>query len=247
MLAFDPEGKRLLMGWGDRDARGRPVTRLIMGDLASQEAPTEARFQSFGVVGFGREGTALFLEQDAADPSILRLRDAITGAEKRILKSPRNGMSKVNAIALSRDGSRAAGIVWPLRKRTPEEMAAVADKADEMTPAGDTATLVVWEVDTGRVLRSIEDKQTPTHNVTLSPDGSLLATWDTSGHHHEVSVWSVGDGTPIGRLPSAHSTITGVAFGRDPAWRDDTSGAPGGLPWARRGARSPSGTSASES
>ena len=235
MLAFDPKGKRLLMGWGDRDARGSPVTRLIMGDLAGQQAPTEKSFKNLGVVGFGREGTALFLEQDAADLSILRLRDAITGAEKRILKSPRNGMSKVNAIALSRDGSRTAGVVWPLRKRTPEEMAAVADKADEMTPAGDTATLVVWEVDTGRGRRSIEDKQTPTYGVTLSPDGSLLATWDASGRHHEVSVWSVGDGTPIDRLPSAHSTITGVAFGRDPAWRDDTSGAPWRLAVGEKG------------
>ena len=142
MLAFDPEGKRLLMGRGGRDPRGRPVTRLVTGDLAGQRGPTEKSFKSFGVVGFGRDGTPLFLEIDAADPSILHLRDAITGDEKRIPRSPRDGASKVIAIALSRDGSRAAGVVWPLRKRAPEEMAAVADKADEMTPDGDTATLV---------------------------------------------------------------------------------------------------------
>jgi serine/threonine protein kinase/WD40 repeat protein len=223
-LAFDPEGKRLLMGRSVPDARGRPVTRLVMGDLSGQEGPSEKTFKGFGVVGFGTSGTALFLEIDSVDPSILRLRDAIIGDEKRILKSPRNGKSRVISIALSRDGLRAAGVVWPLRKRTPEEMAAVADKADEMTPAGDRATFVVWGVDTGRVLRSIEDKLTPTHVVTLSPDGSLLATWDPAGHRHEVAVWSVGDGTLVGRLPSAHNTIASVAFGRDPVWRDDVRG-----------------------
>ena len=120
MLAFDPEGKRLLMGRGGPDARGRPVTRLVMGDLAGQQGPTEKTFKSFGVVGFGTGGTALFLKIDAADPSILHLRDAITGDEKRILRSPRDGALKFIPIALSRDGSRAAGIVWPLRETHPE-------------------------------------------------------------------------------------------------------------------------------
>ena len=231
MLAFDPTGNRLLMGQFDRAAR---VTHLVMGDLAGQQGPTEKRFKGFGVVGFSPDGTPLFLELDAGEPSILRLRDAITGDEKRILKSPRTGASRVIAHALSFDGSRAAGVVWPLRKRTPEERAAVSDKADgmipdgvrpdEMIPDGDTATLVVWDVAAGRVVRSIEDQQTPTYDVTLSPDGSLVATWDVTGHHHEVAVWAVGDGTPIGRFRSTHGTIRGVAFGRDPVWRDDARG-----------------------
>ncbi len=99
MLAFDPTGKRLLMGRRDRDARGHPVTRLAMGDLADQQEPTEKSFKSLGVVGFISDGTALFVECDAADSSILRLRNAITGDEKRILKSPLNGASRFIAMA----------------------------------------------------------------------------------------------------------------------------------------------------
>jgi eukaryotic-like serine/threonine-protein kinase len=224
MLAFDPEGKRLLMGQFIPDDRGRPITAIAIGDLAGQSGPTEKRFESVGVVGFGPDGGARFLELDPVDHSILRLRDAITGAEIRAMKSPRNGASTVVAQTLARDGSRAAGVVWPLRKRTPEEMAANPDKTSEMTTVGDTATLVVWDLSTGRVIRAIEEKQTPSHDVVLSPDGSLLATWDLSGRLHQVAVWSVDDGALLGRFSSTRSAITSVAFGPDPSWHDDDKG-----------------------
>ncbi len=103
-------------------------------------------------------------------------------------------------------------------------MAAVTETADDMTPEGETARLVVWDSNSGHVVQSIDDKETPTHDIALSPDGSLLATWDTSGRRHEVSVWAVGDGSLIGQLATAHNTITSVAFGRGQALRDDANG-----------------------
>jgi len=224
ILAFDHHGERLLMGRRKRDARGRTATRLVMGDLAGQQRLTEKSFASNGVVGF-RGSAAMVLERDVSDASLLRLRDAITGNEKLLLKSARNGASSVIAHTLSRDGSRAAGVVWPLRKRTPAELAASADKTDIMTEDGDVATLIVWDIASSRVIRSIADKQAPTHEVVLSPDGSLLATWDTTGKRHEVAVWSVGDGALAGRFPSNRLAISSVAFGRDPTCRDDAQDA----------------------
>ncbi len=218
VLAFDLEGKRLLLGQYGLPEKP-PTTVVTLGDLAGQSGSTEKRFASFGVVGFGLDGSARYLEVDPADRSSLLLRDAITGREIRRLRSPRAGVTGIMAHAFARDGSRAAGIVWPLRKRTLEEMAELEDKNDEMTTEGESATLVVWDISTAQVLLAEPNEQKPSHDVMLSPDGTLLASWDGEGRQHDVAVWAVNDGTLLGRISSTRSGVTSVAFGRDPIWR----------------------------
>ena len=223
-LAFDPEGKRLLMGRTPQDPKEPVVTRLLMGDFAGQQGPIEMTFPNFGVVGF-HDRTPLFLGLDEADPSIIRVRDAITGGEKPVLKSPLKGPSKIMALTVARDGTRCAGIVWPITERK-QEAKGNADPNNGPKRVGDTATLVIWDVPTGRVVRTIEEKQASPHAVALSPDGSLLATWAVEGPQHEVAVSAVNEGTLIGRFPSSRSGITSVAFGHDPVWREDAKGPP---------------------
>lgn len=220
--AFDPKGKRLLMGRPRRGPDGGIVTRVVTGYLEGQQGPTEMTFPTFGVVGF-RDGEPLFVGLDGANPSTIRVRDAITGGEKSLLKSPLNGPSMTIAHMLSRDGTRCAGIVWPITEGKQE----AKDKADPNNRPkrnGDTATLVVWDVATGGVVRTIEQKQASNHDVALSPDGSLLVTWAVDGPQHDAVVWAVNEGTLIGRFPSTRSMITSVAFGRDPVWREDAKG-----------------------
>ncbi len=223
-LAFDPEGKRLLMGRSARGPDGVIVTRLVMGDVGGQQGPTETTFPGFGVVGF-RAGVPLFLGLDGADSPVIRVRDATTGGEKQLLRSPLTGPSKVTALTLSRDGARSAGIVWPISARA-QGGGGVAGPSNGSKRVGDTATLVVWDVATGRVVRTIEEKQTSTHDVALSPDGLMLASWDVEGPQHDVAVWALNEGTMIGRFSSTHSLISSVAFGRDPIWREDAKGSP---------------------
>ena len=102
----------------------------------------------------------------------------------------------------------------------------------DLTPIGDTASLVVWNLATGHVVRTIEEKQASQHDVVLSPDGSLLAIWDVSGPQHDVAVWAVNDGTLVGRFPSTRSVITSVAFGATRSGATTPRASPGAWPSA---------------
>ena len=183
---------------------------------------------SLGVVAF-REGVPLFLGGDEADPSILRLRVVSTAEDvkERTLKSPRNGPATITALAFSREGTHAAAVVRPITA-TPPEPGGKLDPNIGPKFVGDTATLVVWEVATGAVVCSIEEKRgSQEQGVILSPDGALVAIWDQDGPLHDVAVWSVKEGTALGRFSTTRSAITSVAFGPDPVWREDV----GALPW----------------
>jgi len=218
-LAFDPEGKRLLMARLGQDPEGRTVTRLVLGDLMGQQGSTEVILPNRGVIGF-HDGSPVFLRWDVADPSTLHLLDAITGGEKASLKSPLNGPSTITAITLSRDGGRVAAIVWPITATTPGG-GGNADPNNRPNRVGDKATLVVWNVATGGVVRSIEEKRDSQDDIVLSPDGSLVAIWDVYGPGHDVAVWAVNDGTSIGRFSTTHNPVSAVSFGRDPVWREN--------------------------
>ncbi len=243
MLAFDPTGERLLMGFTGPDDRGRPVSRLALGNLAVQQRPFETTLPAFGVVGFRHAGgVPLFLERDRDDPAILRLRDVLTGNELKRLAAPLTVPCAITAHTLSSDGERAAGVVWPIARKlgnTPDE----DPSKNEPRYDGDAATLVVWDLATGKAVRAITSKQTPTHDVALSPDGALVASWDMSGRKHDVTVWSVKDGNRIDGFPSNHSAVASVAFGRDPACATAPRDRDGGWPWARTAGWSRSGIS----
>jgi WD40 repeat protein len=219
MLAFSPHGDRLLManvGWEKRDG----TSRIDLWDDRNQESRSKS-LQAKGVIAYSADDGPMILCWKADDPASLLVRDALTGEEKLTIQSPLEGPSSITAIALARDGKRAAGIVWPLRKEKRNDQ-------DVLIPDGDTATIAVWDAATGDLNRKIQAKQHPESDLVLSPDGSSVAAWDLSGRNHEVMVWSVSDGRLIGAFLTDRTVVTSVAFGRDPVWHDDD---PRTSPW----------------
>lgn len=220
-LFFDKEGKKLLMGQRLRDDQGRPMTVVEIGDVVGQSPLTRRQHESLGVLGFEAGSEARFLDRDPGDPTTLRLRDAVSGEVLRALKSPIAGRSGFEAHVISRDGKSAAAIARSTRDRTAEEMAEIEDKNARTTPVGELATLIVWDLVSGETRFTTEVKQPPTHDLVLSPDGSLLATWDVTGPGRDAVVWSVENQVKVGRFPSTRNAITSVAFGPDPTFQDD--------------------------
>lgn len=214
MLAFDPTGKRLLMAAVDGDEQGSRLSHVNLWDELDPMVRSQ-EFQAHGVVAFPAEGAPMMLFRNEEDrQGSLSLKDALTGEVKRSIRSPLAGPSRFTAIALSRDGTHAAGMVWPTRAENRDDKPA-------QVPDGDTATIAAWNTATGDLVREWKLKPTPESKLVLSPDGALVAVWDTLGQRNEVEVWSVADGRRIAAIPAGRTMIASVAFGRDPVWHND--------------------------
>jgi serine/threonine protein kinase/WD40 repeat protein len=221
MLAFDAAGERLLMGMITEGTRHQAVSRVSLGHLTDQPATTTTTVEGVGVIGFRRGHEPIILSLDADSQSSLHIRGAFAGAEERILRSPLNGPSNIVAHALSKDGSRAAAVVLPGRKLTPEGINAARSKGIEREDENDKGTIAMWDTSSGNLVGKLEAKHARDSNIVLSPDGALLASWDTSGRYHEVTIWSVLDRRNLRQCRTDRTVVTTVAFGPDPVWHDD--------------------------
>jgi WD40 repeat protein len=91
---------------------------------------------------------------------------------------------------------------------------AIATDADgeRLVSVGDDGRILVWELPSGRIERSIEPQLGPLTKVAIARDGWIAAA-SASGALVLVEIES---GAEIGRVERAHgSSITGVAFARD--------------------------------
>ena len=69
----------------------------------------------------------------------------------------------------------------------------------------------MWEVPSGRLIRTIEGASTPVTATALSPDGSIIAAASWT----RILLWNSGDGRWIRTLEGALSTIRAVAVSPD--------------------------------
>jgi serine/threonine protein kinase/WD40 repeat protein len=213
-VAFDPLSARVLVTRLDTESmrRGRPWTRTTLFDRTPDRVLAE-RDLGLGVVGFGPDGTPLQLSwvrgQGPGPPSrtSLKLFDVASGRALHEYRPEVPGPFDITAIALARLGSRLAAVSVPVRP-----------KSGELAPDDRNKTITVWDVGPGRPVRTLGHGRT--QDLTLSPDGRMLAAWDTAG---EVSVWALPDGKPLGRFRVGRMPVTCLAFGRDPYWYGDES------------------------
>ena len=73
-------------------------------------------------------------------------------------------------------------------------------------------TVLLWEIETGTVLRRIRDHQAPVKAVTFSPDGKHLTTGDALG---KVLLWNVRDDSPGKLLADLSGVIYDLAYSPD--------------------------------
>jgi WD40 repeat protein len=159
-------------------------------------------------VAFSPDGKTL--ASGSVDGSV-RLWDADSRKEIAELRGHR---SWVNAVAFARDGTLASagsdnrvslwarqGKDWQPRKTFPVPEGEVRSVA--FSPNGETlaaglryGTVRVWDVATGKVLKTFKEHVSDVWAVAFSPDGKLLASgdgdWDRPGevHLHDTTSWA---------------------------------------------------------
>jgi serine/threonine protein kinase/WD40 repeat protein len=197
-VAFDPEGRRLLMG-GVVDPEGGfqgaklwdDATRrlLDLGDAAK------------GPVGFRADGTPIQLVvRDEAEPEAMTLVDL---TKKRVVTRfsiPGHlvaGDEDTQDVWMKPDGTLVAAPV-----RAPDGMVA----------------LVVWDGASGEILHRFAMHPGA---VAFSPDGGLMAAGDDAGR---IVVWSVRTGAELASLQHGRTKIESLAFGTD--WHHSSADGP---------------------
>jgi WD40 repeat protein len=194
-LAFDGDGKRLLLG-GRNDLAGRPLdgARLWVDGLSSDQV---SRRQGAGPVAFSPAGEPIHVVA-APGPSLelwdLRAQKLISKCKFDTLSdcspSPRLTLTDLGfpVAALSRDARVVAGTC---RNETGAGMVAV------------------WEVTSGQILMKVDEVADA---VALAPGGELLAVSTVDGR---ISLWSIAKRQSIGQLGKLQATVHSLAFSPD--------------------------------
>jgi WD40 repeat protein len=186
-VAFDAEGRRLLIGGS---------VKYEAGIWDSQTDETQKLgLTGAGPVTFRPDGTALQLVATGANRFPLLLRNLSNRSVIRELRvsnaSPGGSVGdfSVSHIEMTPDGKVAA--------------------AAATTKSG-AEVCIVWDAESGKVVRQIQQSGRHITALAVSADGGFLALGDAEG---QVDVWSLPEGAPF-VLPAASPTrLNCLAFG----------------------------------
>jgi len=128
-----------------------------------------------------------------ADDGSVRLFSLKTGGVVRSLKGHTNRVAKV---AFSGDGKKAFTVSgWKTGK----------DKLE----LGEDNTVRLWDVATGKELKSFKGSAKPLESLALSPDGKYVAAGGVDG---KVRVWNVASGAEVATLKGHTGTVGALVF-----------------------------------
>ena len=203
-------------------------TRLLGAGRAGAAVWASARRP---LAAFDREGQpfgAAWSKELAATADadgLIRLWRAETGTLVRALRPP-GRPSPVNAVAVSRDGTRLAAasgtrtIVWsltsrsrPLVKAHRAEVLAVAFSPDGRAVAtGDDAGVArVWTLRTGAEAE-LNGHENAISSVAVSPDGRSLVT---ASQDETARIWDLSSRRTLAELRGHNDLVLGAAFAAD--------------------------------
>ena len=194
-VAFDRDGKRLLLGGTNDQQTGKPLRGAQLWEGGVTDLPRPSRQGGEGPVTFATDGTPLQLL--VKDRWTLRLYDMAGDRVQREFalgeKLPPEPVTSLTEIvlALSADGSRVAG---------------------STDLPGGKGTLAVWDARTGQLLGRWDRKATA---LAFTPGGELLASGDKDG---VVTIWSPKGEKPLATLGPVRPEVGAIAFGHDPRW-----------------------------
>jgi WD40 repeat protein len=188
-VAIAPGGKTALFLSGDNTLR--------LWDVASdREIRTfeghSDRATSVAIAPDGR--TALSVSHDLFGPSELTLWDLASGREIRKLETH---SGEVHSVVFSPDGKTA-----------------LSGGCAEKDPRGSciTGSLKLWDLETGREIRTFEGHLHRVHSVTFSPSGMIALS---GGSDDTVRLWDLATGRELRKLEGHWSDVWSVAIAPD--------------------------------
>jgi WD40 repeat protein len=214
-LAFSPDGKTLASAGGLPPNRGE----VKLWDVATAKPLTSLYVEGLVLgVAFSPDGkllaTAIGHDRQLAPlPGEVRLWDPTTGKLIRRLEGHSDPV--LRAVAFSPDSKVVAS-------------GSVATDPESKKPVGE---IKLWDVSTGKVLRTLRGHAGMIRSLAFSSDGKILASCARVGEG-KVKLWDVAAGTELATLTPEVEIADSVAF----APKEATIAVGGGTPGKDGGA-----------
>jgi WD40 repeat protein len=84
-----------------------------------------------------------------------------------------------------------------------------------LATGGVDQTIKIWDVATGRELRTLTGHVRAVKAVAFSPDAKLLASGGADG---KIKLWEIASGSEVGGLPGHTQAVNALVFSRDGRW-----------------------------
>jgi WD40 repeat protein len=139
---------------------------------------------------------------------MIKLWDVDTGQKLRTITT--GHFLGVHSVAFSRDSRMlASGSISRYDPNTPQE---ILDEDAAKNPRDNEATLELWDVSTGRELRSLSRRTESAAALCFTPDGGMVASSDGS---ETIKLWDVASGHEVRALTGHGGHVVALAFGPD--------------------------------
>ncbi len=215
VVAFSPEGDRVLTGSDDKTARlwdarsGKPLGELLRHNGALR------------AVAFSPEGDRVLT---GSEDNTARLWDARSG---KPLSEPLRHDGAVRVVAFSHEGDRLLTegghhTIWlwdsrsgqplgqPVQHENSVSAVAFSPEWDRLLTAIEDGTARLWDVRSGKTLGEPLRHQGAVTTAAFSPDGNRVLTG--SEVDHTARVWDARSGEPLGEPLRHEDMVLAIAF-----------------------------------
>ena len=219
-VEFGPDGRTVATTSDDHSVRiwrdGAPVTAPLTGHGYPVRA---ADFSPDGRLLATYDAFGLSVVWDTSTGQVVtRLPEMDVGPDQAIAFSPDGTSLALSGLGTTVFdlGSRRARFEMPAHALAADVTVAFsADGAWLAVDSGAFDAVEVWDLGSGRMVRTLPSGTTVVRSLAFSPDGTRLAQGSDDG---AVTVWDLSAGEPTDRALVGHSGgVTHLAFGADPA------------------------------
>jgi len=177
-VAFSADGTRLSSGgrtrWDLRTGRGSRLTSAPSDGLFGMPSPDGKLLATFTM-----------------NSNVLTILEVLSGRQLQRM-SPASGGGVIDRVNFSPDGTMLLTMYGPDQQQQ--------QQASSISPGSNENQLKIWDVKSGRELRSIALGLGGASKAGFSSDGRTMATLGTMG---QISLWDAGSGSKIRDLTSS--------------------------------------------